>query len=164
VTFDYSMVYKIEECSFENCLGPEVIVFYTSIGKHLNNLDVSNLFFTKNSKCMGWSSCVPWSIAWRLLNWEHQRYYCITSAAVVSGLYSFTTSSWLENVYPKLPKSEKPIECVQKAGEIMYVVSILPCHRTHLTWYTHSEVCKKTVRGVSKARNGLLDLQALWLT
>jgi len=53
------MVYKIEECSFENCLGPEVIVFYTSIGKHLNNLDVSNLFFTKNSKCMGWSSCVP---------------------------------------------------------------------------------------------------------
>ncbi|CAG2218394.1 unnamed protein product [Mytilus edulis] len=38
------------------------------------------------------------------------------------GVYpGFTQIEWFEKVYPLLPESEKPIECVQKAGEILYL-------------------------------------------
>ncbi|XP_063437147.1 bifunctional arginine demethylase and lysyl-hydroxylase psr-1-like isoform X1 [Mytilus trossulus] len=38
------------------------------------------------------------------------------------GVYpGFTQIEWFEKVYPFLPESEKPIECVQKAGEILYL-------------------------------------------
>ena len=38
------------------------------------------------------------------------------------GLYSYTPAAWLHYVYPKLKPADKPMECIQNAGEIFYVV------------------------------------------
>ena len=41
----------------------------------------------------------------------------------ISGVYpGFTQIEWYEKVYPYLSGSQLPMECVQKAGEILYLV------------------------------------------
>ena len=36
---------------------------------------------------------------------------------------SFSQLDWINKVYPNLPPEDKPLECVQEEGEILYLVS-----------------------------------------
>lgn len=41
-----------------------------------------------------------------------------------SGVYpGFTQLEWYNMIYPNLTPRQKPLECVQEAGEIIYLVS-----------------------------------------
>lgn len=39
------------------------------------------------------------------------------------GVYpGYTQTEWMENVYPHLAEADKPLECIQEQGEILYLV------------------------------------------
>ena len=43
---------------------------------------------------------------------------------IISGVWpSFSQLDWINKVYPNLRQEDKPLECVQEAGEILYLVS-----------------------------------------
>lgn len=52
------------------------------------------------------------------------------SLSIFPGLYTYTPMDWLEYVYPKLKPADKPLECIQNAGEIFYVVGMLTKPKT----------------------------------
>ena len=45
---------------------------------------------------------------------------------VTSGVWpSFSQLDWINKIYPNLQPQDKPLECVQEEGEILYLVSIM---------------------------------------
>jgi hypothetical protein len=75
--------------------------------------------------------------------------YCTayTTHFLFLGVYpGFTQIEWFEKVYPLLAESEKPQECVQKAGEILYLVCIYS--QTCLMWPSKGTVKYGHIRQV----------------
>ena len=57
--------------------------------------------------------------AWNALIYGRKRWFIAPPARAN---YSYThIRAWMEADYPQLPPSQRPLECVQRAGEVMYV-------------------------------------------
>lgn len=47
----------------------------------------------------------------------------------LSGVYpGYTQREWIEKIYPDLPEGDRPLECIQEAGEILYLVCFTLFH------------------------------------
>lgn len=68
--------------------------------------------------------------------------YRVFSALSFSGVWpSFSQLDWINKVYPDLQPKDKPLECIQEEGEILYLVSLVETLESSYSNYRKDETC-----------------------
>lgn len=68
--------------------------------------------------------------------------YRVFSALLFSGVWpSFSQLDWINKVYPDLQPKDKPLECIQEEGEILYLVSLVETLESSYSNYRKDEKC-----------------------